>query len=124
MRSQTVSDVKDIYKQGLEPIADTGLAKPVGPRVLVKAIYAQDAFSSILANEAVMDIKDAVAFEIVSIGPDVPGDLEPGMHCDHRSAAFDALDWSSKEKRWATVHYEDITVVWDPKAVAEAMTES
>lgn len=94
-----------------------GTFKPMGPRVLVRAIHEEhdERFDELTkgldGKQVALDVRDAVAFEVVRLGPLVPRDygLEPGMIVTHTSACADTVDHTDPKCPYQTVHYEDIT---------------
>lgn len=102
--------------------------KPAGDFVLVRAIFAADAFEGsglVIKTEDGRtiggDVRDAVCFEVVEIGPDVrPGSIQPGMHLLHNSLAGDVLEHGDTACRYAFIRPADVLCWWWPDALPES----
>lgn len=91
---------------------------PAGRRVLLLALWETDALESpIMEGEQMRRLTkragDAIAFQVLGVGPLVPGELGFGVGdvVTHNSAAGDALDHTDPACPYWTVDYEDITAV-------------
>ncbi len=100
--------MKVVSGQQVQELAAQGLVQPLGPRVLVRAIHEEHA--SELSRGIALDVRDAVAFEVLALGPQVPRDygLEPGAIVLHTSAASDTVDHTDSKCPFQMIHYEDI----------------
>lgn len=109
------------YRLGPEPVAAMGAMRPLGTRVLCRAILDSDWYNGALKLITYNAI-DAVAFEVVSVGAGVKGLCEkmgevpptPGQHCDIRSVAADRVYSRDVTGRFWLVPVDDIAAVWDP----------
>lgn len=98
----------------LQNAAATGVLVPCGPRLLLKAIWAEQAqkFSSDLMDSVKLNIADAVAFEVVSISPDVPPEkFYVGDVVLNVSISGERVDSRDDGSPFLIVHHEDIAAV-------------
>lgn len=108
------------YGFGVQPVCEAGLARPFGPRVLLRAILSRDFYSGGLWLP-MQSSTDADCFEVVAIGGGVArwceaNDETPpkvGQHVEVRSTAADRVDPTRDTGRYWNVHIEDVSQVWD-----------
>lgn len=100
--------MKVIKGDDVQRCAADGTLIPMGPRVLVRAIHEEHA--SELSRGIALDVRDAVAFEVMAIGAAVPRDygLEVGQIVIHTSAASDTVDHTDAKCPFQMIHFEDI----------------
>lgn len=106
----------NIYKRGTEWLCAASVMKPLGKRVILKAILAEDA-SEIFAGKT--DTRKAVCHVVTDIGPDVQK-VKPGEMVIHLSTATDAVDFDKVDGRYTLCHEDDIATHWDHEVAVEA----
>lgn len=107
------------YREGLEPVIQAGALRPFGRTLLVRAVLAQDSYTSL--QHVAYKATDAECHEIVAVGAEVAkwckdhGEQtpEPGMHAYLRSTAADRISSDPAGRFWL-VDVEDIKAVWLP----------
>lgn len=98
-------------KGGLAPLADAGLGRPLGERVLVRTVMLQDVAGVGHDGKPIeiigSDQKKAMCHRVEALGPDVPAGINVGDFVVQISAAADVLDWVNKGCRYSLVNYRD-----------------
>jgi len=120
---QRKPSVKNPYNKGLAFLAKAGKLQPTSDRVFLRAIWAMDDGAFVAVRK---DHKQAVAFEIVAVGPAVkePG-IKPGRYCFHISAAHDAIDYDRDDCEYISVREDHIPGTWSHEdAIALRMDEN
>jgi hypothetical protein len=102
------------YRQGLAVEAEQGQWSAGRNRVIGRAILRDDA--AIEASDIVqpfVDVREAIVWEIVNVGPGVVESLpiNVGDHIVQASTAADVLDHTDKACRFYTFHVDDILAV-------------
>ena len=95
----------------LQTAAAEGKLKPSGPRLLLQAIWEEQArkFDSDLMASVKLNIDDAVAFRIVSISDDVPaGKFAIGDIVLNISISGERVDSKDDGSPYLIVHHEDV----------------
>lgn len=100
----------------LERACEEGAFRAPGKRVLLKAIWAEQAHRA--TAELTLDkdgrnrlnVMDAVAFEVRDIGPEVPAEwgLRKGDVAINVSISGEKVNAHNQSSPWVVVHYEDI----------------
>jgi len=94
----------------LQTAAAEGLLVPSGPRLLLKAIWSEQAhkFSSDLMASVKLNIADAIAFEVRAINPEVPaGKFAVGDVVLNVSISGERVDSRDDGSPFLIVHHED-----------------
>lgn len=99
----------NIYKRGVEWLAAAGLMKPLGKRVILKAILSTDGATIKMAKD---DTRSAVCHEVKDVGPEVTK-VNRGDMVIHISTATDAADFDKVDARYIFCHEDDIMGLWD-----------
>lgn len=105
----------NIYKRGVEWLCAVRVMKPLGQRIVLKAVLVSDKSKLLTAHE---DTRQAVCHEVTDIGPDVTK-VKRGDMVIHISTATDAADFDKLDARYIFCHEDDIVSRWD-QAEAEA----
>ena len=98
----------------LQTAAAEGLLVPSGPRLLLKAIWSEQAhkFSSDLMASVKLNIADAIAFEVRAINPEVPaGKFAVGDVVLNVSISGERVDSRDDGSPFLIVHHEDVAAV-------------
>lgn len=105
----------DPYVNGqMELIAEVGLLQPMGRNLLLKAVeYGAESSIFTLQQHA----QNALCYEIVAKGEDVPEAYKVGNHCLHVSASADPVDVKNEHASFLFVEHLDIAGQWDPVRV-------
>jgi co-chaperonin GroES (HSP10) len=105
----------------LQNAAAEGILRPAGPRLLLEAIWEEQAgrVSSDLMASVKLNIADAIAFRVVSISPEVPADkFAVGDIVLNVSISGERVNSRNDESPYLIVHHEDVAAV----VPADAMT--
>lgn len=105
----------------LQNAAAEGILRPAGPRLLLEAIWEEQAgrVSSDLMASVKLNIADAVAFRVLSISPEVPaGKFQVGDIVLNVSISGERVNSRNDESPYLIVHHEDVAAV----VPADAMT--
>lgn len=95
----------------LQNAAAEGALVPCGPRLLLRAIWAEQAhkFNSDLMASVKLNIADAIAFEVLSISPEVPaGKFHVGDVVLNVSISGERVDSRDDSSPYLIVHHEDV----------------
>lgn len=98
----------------LQNAAAEGILRPAGPRLLLEAIWEEQAgrVSSDLMASVKLNIADAVAFRVLSISPEVPaGKFQVGDIVLNVSISGERVNSRNDESPYLIVHHEDIAAV-------------
>ncbi len=108
------------YEHGTNVLAASGHMHAVGDRVLCRAILENDHYKGGI-HLVTYTTQDAIAFEIVSIGPKAntvwqrdmmePEALQLGMHIDVKSVAADRVNAKDATGRYWLVPVTDIVAI-------------
>lgn len=99
----------NIYKRGVEWLCAAGLMKPLGNRVVLKAVLVSDNSAIVSGKE---DTRQAVCHEVMDIGPLVTK-VSRGDMVIHISTATDAADFDKTDGRYIFCHEDDIISRWN-----------
>lgn len=105
-----------IYKRGVEWLCAAGVMKPLGKRVILKAILCTDGASIFAGKE---DSKKAVCHLVTEVGPEVQK-VKRGDMVIHISTATDAADFDKDDGRYLFCHEDDIMGQWEHSAAEAA----
>lgn len=117
-----------IYKFGMDKVIQAGRCSVPGPYILLRGITEEEIANKAHGLETATegDIRKAIFFEIIQVGPLAKKAAEMGSfsarvgdHCMHISAAGDPVEPEGKCKH-ILVHWEDICLSWSPRAVLTA----
>lgn len=109
------------YRHGLSYLCEKRVLRPLGDRVLLRAILATDGSAFEILGA---DTGQAACYEIVATGPKVDEfDYPEGHHCLHISAAGDALDDGGHSNRYTLVPADEIICAWSPEAAQRAFDD-
>lgn len=117
-----MSEIYD-YRCGVQPLCEVGAVRPLGKRVLLRAILSADNYNGPLWMPP-MQSTDADCFEVVAVGPDAGDVVKPGQHVEVRSTAADRVDAKKLTGRFWNVSIEDVTAVWDPQPVTQEIADA
>lgn len=98
----------------LQAAAAEGKLKPSGPRILLQAIWEEQArkFSSDLMASVKLNIADAVAFRVIAISDEVPaGKFKPNDIVLNISISGERVDSKDDGSPYLIVHHEDVAAV-------------
>lgn len=98
----------------LQSAAAEGKLKPSGPRILLKAIWEEQArkFDSELMASVKLNIADAVAFEVIAVSDEVPaGKFSVGDVVLNISISGERVDSKDDGSPFLIVHHEDVAAV-------------
>lgn len=98
----------------LQNAAAEGILRPAGPRLLLEAIWEEQAgrVSSDLMASVKLNIADAVAFKVLSISPEVPaGKFSVGDIVLNVSISGERVNSRNDESPYLIVHHEDVAAV-------------
>jgi co-chaperonin GroES (HSP10) len=98
----------------LQNAAAEGILRPAGPRLLLEAIWEEQAgrVSSDLMASVKLNIADAVAFRVLSISPEVPaGKFQVGDIVLNVSISGERVNSRNDESPYLIVHHEDVAAV-------------
>lgn len=99
----------------LERACEAGLFRATGKRVLLRAIWAEQAHRSTAEltlgkdGRSMLNLMDAVAFEVCDVGPEVPaGAYTPGDVVLNCSISGEKIDPKNPGCPYVVVHADDI----------------
>lgn len=98
----------------LQTAAAEGMLKPAGPRLLLEAIWSEQAsnLSSDLMASVKLNIADAIAFKVLSISDEVPaGKFRVGDIVLNISISGERVDARDDGSPFLIVHHEDVAAV-------------
>ena len=98
----------------LQNAAAEGKLRPSGPRIMLQAIWEEQArkFSSDLMASVKLNIADAVAFRVINIGDEVPaGKFKVGDIALNISISGERVDSKDDGSPYLIVHHEDVAAV-------------
>lgn len=98
----------------LQAAAADGKLKPAGPRMMLQAIWEEQArkFDSELMASVKLNIADAIAFRVVAISDEVPtGRFAVGDVVLNVSISGERVDSKDDGSPYLIVHHEDVAAV-------------
>lgn len=111
----------------LQNAAAEGILRPAGPRLLLEAIWEEQAgrVSSDLMASVKLHIADAIAFRVLSISPEVPaGKFAVGDIVLNVSISGERVNARNDESPYLIVHHEDVAAVVAADALALLRTRA
>lgn len=108
----------------LQNAAAEGVLRPAGPRLLLEAIWEEQAgrVSSDLMASVKLNIADAIAFKVLSVSSEVPaGKFEVGDIVLNISISGERVDSRNDGSPYLIVHHEDVAAVVSAADLAALM---
>lgn len=128
MKAEDLEILMSEYNDTFDGLVEIGVVQAQGDTVLLRGITKEEIqrgskglIETDMAASAT-DIRQSVVFEVVSVGSEVPEEIQPGLHCVPISAGMDPIRAGGSTK-YAVVDYEDIQLTWNPGEAVEGLRD-